>query len=592
MRGQGLSKIPSNLARVRALRLSQGTILPPHLAKYVVVQAPEAYAPVDHAVWRFITRRLARVLHDRAHEAYAEGFTRVGLSTEHVPVIDEVSQRLGDLGWAAVPVSGFIPPAIFMEFQARSVLPIATAMRSVAHIPYTPAPDIVHEAAGHAPMLAVAEYAQYLRNYAEVARRAVISREDVALYEAIRTLSDVKEHPQSSAADIARAEAALEAAKAGVSFVSEGQQLSRLHWWTVEYGLIGGLDAPKIFGAGLLSSIGEARSCLGASVAKIPLSLDCVDYEYDITEPQPQLFVTPDFDAMNAVLEGLASTMAYRRGGRHGLLVARSAQTVNTVELDSGLQIAGVLNDFEHADGSNPATARPARLEFGGRVQLACGGEAVAEIPAMEDDFLAVLGGRANPLLGHIEAVRSAVGTELTLELESHITVRGRLHGFVERMGQPLILSFDPACVFRGERVFWSPRQGCFHLAVGDRVRSVFGGPADRERFEEQKPFAPHSVAARQLSDDEAAAQRLYAAIRCLRESPPHEQRCGIRTLIEDFWDRHGGEWLAGVELLELAASNRLCEAEGLAAELRSRDYGSAELSSSVGDAIEQALRA
>ena len=93
-----------------------------------------------------------------------------------------------------------------MEFQARGVLPIATAMRTMSHIPYTPAPDIVHEAAGHAPMLILPVYAQYLRNYAEVARRAVISREDVALYEAIRVLSDVKEQPTSTGEEIEQAE--------------------------------------------------------------------------------------------------------------------------------------------------------------------------------------------------------------------------------------------------------------------------------------------------------------------------------------------------------------------------------------------------
>ena len=230
--------------------------------------------------------------------------------------------------------------------------------------------------------------------------------------------------------------------------------------------MIGSLAAPKIFGAGLLSSIGEAQSCLLADVDKIPLSLDCVDYGYDITEPQPQLFVTPDFDSMNEVLQALASTMAYRRGGRHGLLVARAAKTVNTVELDSGLQIAGVLADFELDDDE-----RPARLEFVDRAQLAYGGEAFDEIPTTEDGFLAIVGnlrtGASSDVLHRVEAARSAVGSELRLEFDSRINVCGRLCGVVERMGQPLVLSFETACVSRGERVFWTPRSGTFHLAVG-----------------------------------------------------------------------------------------------------------------------------
>jgi len=475
-----------------------------------------------------------------------------------------------------------------MEFQARGVLPIATAMRTMSHIPYTPAPDIVHEAAGHAPMLVLPEYAQYLRNYAEVARRAVISREDVSLYEAIRVLSDVKEQSDSTREEISEAEANLEGAERGVSFTSEGQQLSRLHWWTVEYGLIGSLDAPRIFGAGLLSSIGESQSCLRSVVDKIPLSLECIDYGYDITEPQPQLFVTPDFDSMNEVLEALAVTMAYRRGGRHGLLVARSAKTVNTVELDSGLQIAGVLEDFELDDSD-----RPSRLQFVGRTQLAYGGEAFSEIQTTDDGFIALLGNlrdsASRDILNRVDTARAAVGNELTLEFESRIAVRGRLCGLVERMGQPLILSFDSACVSRGERAFWTPRSGTFHLAVGERVRSVFGGPAG---FEEQHPFTPHAVPSRELTDEEARSQRFYAAVRCSRNAPRKEQHRQLQSLIEEFLSARDGEWLAGVELLELAASHGLCVVDQLADRLRARDCGSAELSATVNAAIEDASSA
>ena len=65
---------------------------------------------------------------------------------------------LGKIGWGAVAVDGFIPPAAFMEFQAYKVLVIACDMRQMHHIEYTPAPDIVHEAAGHAPIIVDREY--------------------------------------------------------------------------------------------------------------------------------------------------------------------------------------------------------------------------------------------------------------------------------------------------------------------------------------------------------------------------------------------------------------------------------------------------
>ena len=117
------------------MQLPQGTVLPPHLAKYVVTQNTDAYLPADHAVWRFITRQLLSVLRHRAHRSYVDGFEQVGLCTDHIPCIADLNEHLSRLGWGAVPVSGFIPPAIFMEFQARGVLPIATAMRTMSHIP-------------------------------------------------------------------------------------------------------------------------------------------------------------------------------------------------------------------------------------------------------------------------------------------------------------------------------------------------------------------------------------------------------------------------------------------------------------------------
>src|SRR5438067_11898188 len=72
---------------------------------------------------------------------------------------------LGRIDWGAVAVDGFIPPAAFMEFQAYKVLVIACDMRQIHHIEYTPAPDIVHEAAGHAPIIVDREYSNYLQRF-------------------------------------------------------------------------------------------------------------------------------------------------------------------------------------------------------------------------------------------------------------------------------------------------------------------------------------------------------------------------------------------------------------------------------------------
>jgi phenylalanine-4-hydroxylase len=197
-----------------------------------------------------------------------EGLQKTGIDIEKIPRIEDISRNLENFGWRALPVSGFIPPAAFMELQSLSVLPIASDMRTIDHLEYTPAPDIVHEAAGHAPILVNPVFAEYLREYSAVARKAIISKEDLDIYEAIRNLSDIKENPESTMEDIQQAEDHLAKVSSQVTHVSEATELSRMNWWTAEYGLIGSLENPKIFGAGLLSSLGESHSCLLDDVKK------------------------------------------------------------------------------------------------------------------------------------------------------------------------------------------------------------------------------------------------------------------------------------------------------------------------------------
>jgi phenylalanine-4-hydroxylase len=140
--------------------------LPAHLRPFVATQDHGAhYTPRDHAAWRFLLRRLRAQLAATAHPVYLEGLEKTGIRVDHIPSIDEMNRCLHALGWRAVVVDGFIPPAIFMEFQARRILVIALDMRSVEHLLYTPAPDIVHESAGHAPFLVDIDYAEFLQRF-------------------------------------------------------------------------------------------------------------------------------------------------------------------------------------------------------------------------------------------------------------------------------------------------------------------------------------------------------------------------------------------------------------------------------------------
>ena len=127
------------------------------------------------------------------------------------------------------------------------------------------------------------------------------------------------ELPNSDPHEVEEATKEVEDRQKNLGAPSEMALISRLHWWTVEYGLIGTLEKPKIYGAGLLSSIGESVSCLESHVKKIPYSIDAAETAFDITTKQPQLFVCRDFKHLTDVLEEFASRMAFMVGGTEGI---------------------------------------------------------------------------------------------------------------------------------------------------------------------------------------------------------------------------------------------------------------------------------
>src|SRR5436309_10361492 len=328
--------------------------LPKHLLQFAVDQRYEEYTPVDHAVWRFIMRQNIFFLKEYAHKVYFQGLLDTGISFERIPRIEEMNQILGTIDWGAVAVDGFIPPAAFMEFQAYKVLVIACDMRQIHHIEYTPAPDIVHEAAGHAPIIVDREYSKYLQRFGEVGAKAMSSKKDFELYQAIRHLSILKERPNADPKEVEEATKLVEHRQKTLGEPSEMALLSRLHWWTVEYGLIGTLENPKIYGAGLLSSIGESVSCLESRVKKLWYSIDAANQPFDITTKQPQLFVCHDFEHLRDVLEAFAGKMAYRVGVLEGLNKAVECKRAATAEYSSGLQVSGVFTEVLKDDKEQP----------------------------------------------------------------------------------------------------------------------------------------------------------------------------------------------------------------------------------------------
>ncbi|NQU68270.1 MAG: aromatic amino acid hydroxylase [Candidatus Marinimicrobia bacterium] len=532
--------------------------IPPHLQKYIVEQDYDRYSAIDHACWRFIMRISRQFFQQTAHPAYLNGLAACGIETDRIPCIEEIDQKLSVFEWGAVCVRGFIPPSAFMELQSLGVLAIAADMRSLEHLTYTPAPDIVHEAAGHAPIIADPGYAAYLKNYGKVASKAIASKEDILLYNAIRELSDIKENPASTLDDIHNAEVLLEDAVANISYISEAAYMSRMNWWTVEYGLIGSLDRPLIYGAGLLSSVSESYNCLTDKVKKLPFSIDCINHSYDITEPQPQLFVTPDFQTLTDVLEEFASTLACRTGGVEGLAKAKQAQTVTAAVMDSGIRVSGVLSNIILDENKQPIY-----LQYMGPVQLCTQTE---QIPGHGGDYHAE--GYGTPVGNIVDISQNSesdhkfedlkYNEEVKISFASGVQVQGTLTRVLKESEVVILLTFDECTVTYGDQILFKPEWGYYDMAAGEKIISVNGGPSDWLSY---APFMDDAVQKNHPSqpltsgpDNKHDRIDLYRRVREIRESGEHHLE-ELRKIYKVISKSHHGDWLLNMEILEIVAS-------------------------------------
>ena len=545
--------------------------LPNYLKRFVIEQDYESYTSQEHATWRYILRRSRKFFSQHAVPCYLEGLAKTGISIDRIPSIDEMDKRLSDLGWGAIGVCGFIPPAAFLDFQARKIMPIAMDMRTVQHTAYTPAPDIVHEAAGHIPILIDPQYRSFLEAYATVANRAIITKEDIVLYEAIRILSDIKENPDTTPQELIKAEAGLKAAFAAITHVSEVAKLGRLAWWTAEYGLVGSLSNPKIYGAGLLSSVGESEKCLTSKVTKLPLTIDCVNQSFDITEPQPQLYVSESFEHLPSVLNELISTMAFKVGGKPGLDKALNSLTVNSVDLDSGISMSGCLVDYKTSSQGDVEF-----LKFSGPVQLSSGGIELAGHGRIRhpQGFSSPIGrwkklpdkDPQNFSNSDLKEAGLQRGRSVVIDFVSGFRLEGTLWHIFRHKGKLLYLTFSHCKVTRGDQVYFDPAWGAFDLAVGTKVVSVHGGPADRETFGDYETGNVSTAPGRTspYADSELRSFDLFSQIRQQREGNvlPAEMIRTLETIANKYTSEHSAEWLLGIELLELA-TQRLKEQQG-----------------------------
>ncbi|ELY2010066.1 aromatic amino acid hydroxylase [Flavobacterium psychrophilum] len=528
--------------------------LPKHLKQFIKPQDYSEYTPINQAVWRYVMRKNVNYLSKVAHESYLVGLEKTGLEINNIPNMYGMNRILKEIGWVAVAVDGFIPPNAFMEFQAYNVLVIAADIRQLEHIEYTPAPDIIHEGAGHAPIIANPEYAEYLRRFGEIGCKAISSSRDYEMYEAVRLLSIVKEAEGTPQAEIDAAERQVEFLQNNMGEMSEMSQIRNLHWWTVEYGLIGTIETPKIYGAGLLSSIGESAWCMTDNVIKIPYSIDAVNQSFDITKPQPQLFVTPDFSYLSEVLEEFANKMALRTGGLSGIQKLINSKAIGTIELSTGLQISGLFANVIEDQG------KPIYVQTTGKTALSYREK---ELVGHGTSYHAE--GFGSPI-GKLKGINLAIedmsprdlkaydiyeSGKVTLEFEGNIVVSGEIiTGSRNLQGEIILISFKNCTVTHGETILFQPEWGIYDMAVGKKVISAFSGPADVQSFNMITHIPSSQTIKAKKTPERHELEGLYENVRNIREGK--STHLSLEDTFGKLLENHPKDWLLSVEIVEL----------------------------------------
>ncbi|MFT5137043.1 MAG: phenylalanine-4-hydroxylase [Arenicella sp.] len=540
--------------------------LPVHLRPFVAYQDYQQYTARDQAVWRFLLEQLKRNLSQSAHPTYLEGLQRTGISADAIPRIEDINQCLNKLSWRAVVVDGFLPPAIFMEFQAIKVLVIAVNIRPFEHMLYTPAPDIVHESAGHAPFLIDIDYAEFLQYFGELGMRSISCKADMDVYEAVRYLSIIKETPNASASDIAEAKRKLAYATEKNPTLSESALLTRLHWWTVEYGLVGDLESYQIYGAGLLSSLGECVHCLDDDkVAKRSLTVDAINTTYDITSEQAQLFVAESCRHLSQVLEEFGRNMACNRGGTRALEQAIDAATVCTATTNSGIQISGEFTNkvvdavgniiYFNTTGETQLAYQDHQLSGHGTDYHRQGfGSPIGRLRGFERCL-------SSYTVDELKRHNIEIGGPCELSYLSGIQVTGVVTDIIRHDQKNILLTFAQ-CTVRDRKgeILFDPSWGSYDMAVGDAIVSVQGGTADKEAYPLYEAPSTQVILTQLYDERDEQLFYLYRSIREIRESSSGNDFDELKSIsaVNQVAQSRDIDWLLTFEALELSMLAKL----------------------------------
>lgn len=223
------------------------------------------YTSTDHAIWRKLYERQAAMLQGRVSDEFLQGLATLGMDKDRVPDFDQLNETLmRATGWQVVAVPGLVPDQVFFEHLANRRFPASWWMRKPEQLDYLQEPDCFHDVFGHVPLLINPVFADYMEAYGKGGLKA-----------------------------------------AGLGAL---EMLSRLYWYTVEFGLIRTPQGLRIYGAGILSSQGESVYSLDSAspnrigfdvrrIMRTRYRIDTFQKTYFVIDSFEQLFdaTRPDF---------------------------------------------------------------------------------------------------------------------------------------------------------------------------------------------------------------------------------------------------------------------------------------------------------
>ena len=298
--------------------------------------------------------------------------------------------------------------------------------------------------------------------------------------------------------------------------------------------------------------------CRKDEVKKIPYSIDGAYQDFDITKPQPQLYVTPDFAYLQEVLEEFANTMAVRKGGWRGLKKLIKSNQLGTIEISTGLQISGrftrmIKNQdnevvYFETDGETALSYREKEVIGHGISRHSKGfGSPLGKLKGINLS-IENMGPR------DLQAYNFYDGKPISFEFESGITVEGlNVTGMRNLRGELMLIQFTDCTVKYKDEVLFTPEMGDFDMAVGKEIVSAFAGAADYNSFNLVNHVSSSKTIRVPPSQNEKELNKLYKEVREIRKSSKIDAT-KLEDVFETLKDSHSSDWLLSLEIYELIA--------------------------------------